>query len=99
VSCSPSRMEIEAAAGRLENEVRMSDRIASALAYMASGLVGAFGVLTVQEWAAVGGLIVAVATYLVNRNHKKAMREIHRKRLELLRQLGIPDSDRDMSDD
>lgn len=55
----------------------MTDRISSFITYSASG-AAIVGGLTLNDWAAVIGTVVAVAAFIHNILHKRAMRRIAR---------------------
>lgn len=51
----------------------------STVSYTASGTATMFGVLTFNEWLALGGFVIAVLTFLFNVHHKREMRKIARE--------------------
>ncbi len=53
----------------------MTDRISSLVTYSASG-AAIIGGLTLNDWAAVIGSVVAVAAFIHNVLHKRALRRI-----------------------
>lgn len=51
--------------------MRMSDKYSSPTAYAWGLITSAFGVLSLDQWAIVAGIICTVGTFLVNRYYKR----------------------------
>ncbi len=47
------------------------DRVSSFFAYLWSIILGGFGILTINEWATLIGIIIGFATFFTNRYYKK----------------------------
>lgn len=68
----------------------MADKLTTAAAYTTSGATFLAGSMSLNEWLAVGGFILAVATFCVNVYFQRK-RDKREERLGMLRWRGVGD--------
>lgn len=55
-----------------DGHARIVEHIASNTTYISAGSTGVYGLLTLQEWVAIAGLFLGLATFVVNWHYKRA---------------------------
>ncbi|MEZ8616019.1 MULTISPECIES: HP1 family phage holin [Vibrio] len=60
----------------------MQDKLSSFSSYLTSGLLALTGVFSIQDWAAVIGVVMVFVTYFTNRSIKlKLLEEVRKQRI------------------
>ncbi|KAB0300727.1 hypothetical protein F2Z80_16535 [Vibrio fortis] len=60
----------------------MQDKLSSFSSYLTSGLLALTGAFSIQDWAAVIGVVMVFVTYFTNRSIKlKLLDEVRRQRI------------------
>ncbi|AUI88145.1 hypothetical protein BS333_17450 [Vibrio azureus] len=60
----------------------MQDKLSSFFSYLTSGLLALTGAFSIQDWAAVIGIVMVFVTYFTNRRIKlKMLEEIRKQRI------------------